>query len=274
MDNYKFSIQTMQTMVGGSLKSTKPDADGVYRGIPIAVLGKPSRNNALYEPNSVINSMVNPESLFYKSLAEGHLEGEWGHPAPVGDVKTMINRTMRIDRENVSHYFTKIWSEPTRDGKLIIIYADIVPFGPRGDYLRESFESANRNTAFSLRSLTANPVKLASGVLSKKVLAMVTYDAVGCPGFEEASERFQVGNESFALEEVEFGAITSNDIIEFPSYKKVVGFEAIEHSELSDIFAADKVIIGNVTSQGRIDDFGSFVSNEGIKSSVFHLARK
>ena len=112
-----FSVQTMQTVLGNGLKSIKPDKDGVFKGVPLAVIGKPSRNNVIYDQNSFIESITNPNTRFYKSLVEGGLEGEWGHPTNIGlNNKDAIMRTMQIDGSRVSHYFTKVYAKKTKDG--------------------------------------------------------------------------------------------------------------------------------------------------------------
>jgi hypothetical protein len=202
MANLEFSIQTLQTTAGGSLRSVKPDKNGIINRFPVAVIGKPSRNNVLYDPNSFVAAVTDSRGRFVKNLTEGNLEGEWGHPKLTGNDKVDVMRTLTIDRSLVSHYFTKLWTEPVGGSQYTLVYANVAPFGPYGRYLKESFEDPNRNTAFSLRSLTSEPKLLANGTQLKQIVALVTFDAVDGPGYEEASKRF-MSQESLGLQLVD-----------------------------------------------------------------------
>lgn len=272
MSNLTFSVQTLHTMQGGTLKSVKPDKDGVYKRVPIAVIGMPSRNNALYEPTSFVNAITDSRTRFFKNLTEGNLEGEWGHPIIGTDKKAAVSRTLHIDRKMVSHYFTRVWTEPTDDGSYTLVYADVVPCGPYGQYLKESFEDVKRNTSFSLRSLTSEPRQLPNGVLSKSIVALVTFDAVDGPGFEAASKRF-MSSEELGLELVdqECATVSMADIIEFPDFENAVGFEAVKCQEILDIFEAESVIIKTDKQVRGIydEDTKTLKTPEGPKS-VFH----
>jgi hypothetical protein len=248
------------------------------------VIGKPSRNNVLYDPNSFVNAMTDTRSRFYKNLTEGNLEGEWGHPLQSITPKEAIQRTLTIDRTKVSHYFAKVWTENSRDGKYIVVYADVVPNGPYGQFLRESFADPKRNTAFSLRSLTSAPRAIGGGVNSKSIVAMVTFDAVDGPGFEEASKRFMVGNEgfnfqtqdkkkNFKFEMVDEVAanMSVEEIVQFPEFTKAVGFENVQCQEILDILESDQVTINReVIIKGIYDDTQKAIITPNGKASVFH----
>lgn len=271
-----FSIQTMQTIIGNGLRSITPDKNGVYKGVPLAVIGKPSRNNVLYDPPSFVESITNPESRFYKSLVGGGLEGEWGHPAGIGlDQKAAIARTLQIDSNFVSHYFTKIYSRKTADGKYYIVYGDVVPFGPNGKYLAESFADPKRNTAFSLRSLTSNPEPSNAGYVIKKILALITFDAVSTPGFEEASKCFMdVGNEHFSFEMSERGAkcVSAEDLCAIPNCAEVIGCETINNQSLLDMLQTDTVTIKthNQIIVGKFDNKSGGLITGQKALSAFH----
>lgn len=283
-NNLLFSIQTLNVMPGGKLKGIEPDASGVYRGVPVAVIGKPSRNNVLYDPQSFVNSVTDTRSRFYKNLTEGNLEGEWGHPLAVANPKEYIQRTLTIDRTRISHYFSKIYTENSKDGKYVIVYADVVPTGPYGQYLAESFADPKRNTAFSLRSLTSAPKPIGGGLASKSIVAMVTFDAVDGPGFEEASKRHMVSQEGFKIisrnsgQEFSFenmdetaADMSIQEILQFPGFTKAVGFESVNCQEILDIIEADKVTIRKeICIEGIYDpDNRTLVTADGNKS-VFH----
>jgi hypothetical protein len=242
-----FSIQTMQTKIGNGLKSITPDEQGVYNGVPLAVIGKPSRNNILYDPNSFVNAIVNPDTKFYKSLISGALEGEWGHPLTVGLSKQdTIMRNLQIDNTKVSHYFTKIYTKKSKDGQYNVVYGNVVPFGPNGKYLKESFEDPKRNASFSLRSLTTEPVAIGKGIFSKKIYALITFDSVSIPGYEEACKCFMdISSESFKYDLLseDICKTNINDIISSPCINEVVGQEHITQQSLLDLVKADKVTL-------------------------------
>lgn len=259
-------------MQGGSLKSVKPDKDGVYRKVPIAVIGMPSRNNALYEPTSFVNAITDSRTRFFKNLTEGNLEGEWGHPIIGTDKKAAVSRTLHIDRAKVSHYFTRVWTEPVDEGNYTLVFADIVPCGPFGPYLKESFEDSKRNTSFSLRSLTSEPRQLPNGVMSKSIVALVTFDAVDGPGFEAASKRF-MSSEELGLELIdnEELSIPMSEILEFPDFETAVGFEAVKCQEILDVFEAESVIIRTDSQvRGIYDEETKTLKTLNGPKSVFH----
>lgn len=276
MSNVQFSIQTLQTDSGGSLKGVKPNSDGVYCDVPVAVVGLPSRNRAVYDMETTLAAMSDPSTRFYKNLAEGNLEGEWGHPKlpPVmtkADKMSAVMRTITIDRECVSHYFTKIRTEEARDGQYVVVYADVVPFGPYGKYLVESFADPKRNTCFSLRSLTSDPTPMPDGNVKKRMKLLVTFDAVDGPGFEMAGKRYMPGTESYEISDEQLLEASVQEVIQFPDFAKVVGFESITSPELLDLFETDKVCIKReFTIEGVYDpDKGNIVTPDG-PVSVFH----
>ncbi len=273
MSNLNFSIQTLVTTEGGSLKSVTPNKDGVYEGMPVAVMGIPSRNEAFYTPNSTMRAISDPKCRFYKNLTEGNLEGEWGHPELPADVKEAVRRTLRIDRKMMSHYFTRIFTKDSDCGQYVVIYADVVAAGPYGKFLTESMEDPKRNTAFSLRSITTKPRRLPNGVSSKDIISLVTFDAVDGPGFEQASKRF-MANEGLGLQ------LVDEDILDFSiesieqdgEFAKVVGFETAQCQELLDIFEAQTVILTKeATIRGTYDSAkNAIVTPEGDSLSIFH----
>jgi hypothetical protein len=280
MSNIIFSIQTLQTDGGGSLKSVKPSADGVYCDVPVAVIGLPSRNRAVYDLETTLAAMSDPSSRFYKNLAEGNLEGEWGHPKlpPVltkEDKIAAIMRTLTIDRECVSHYFTKIRTQKASNGSHVVVFADVVPFGPYGKYLQESFADAKRNTCFSLRSLTSDPTPLPNGCALKKMKMLVTFDAVDGPGFEMASKRYMPGTESYAIADEQLLTASVSEIIQFPSFAKAVGYESIDSPELLDMLQTDKICIKKeFILEGIFDPDKKVIVTAKGQQSLFHTLFK
>lgn len=185
-----FSISTDLEFRGRELKGLKPDKNGVYKGIPLTVIGMKSRNNMVYERDSVIECLTDPKSRFVMNLKSGDLEGEWGHPLLDTDPKECVKRLLYLDRTKVSHHFTKIYAKEDKDTGYVIIYGDVKPSGPYAKNLNENFQDPTRNTSFSLRAATV-VTRQAAGVTYKRMLAMFTFDAVDGPGYVEASKRFQ-----------------------------------------------------------------------------------
>lgn len=292
-DNLIFSVQTMINMNGAELRSVTPDSDGVYRAMPLSVIGQPSRNGVLYTPTSLVDAMANENSRFYKNLSEGNLEGEWGHPTTVtiergpngqptvkgkSAIQTAVARTLTIDRTRTSHYFTRVYTEKTRDGAYVIVYGDVVPCGAYGKYLTESLLDPKRNTAFSLRSITGAPKKHPAGYVEKSVLALVTYDAVDGPGYERASKRYMVqpetvvSNEGLTYIDEEQFTVNINDMVGNDNLNSVVGVESVQCQEVLDILRTNTLIVDTgINLVGRYDSSNNvIVTGDGANKSVFH----
>ncbi len=272
MHTFSFNVQTLAIKDGKSLRSIKPDKDGVYRNVPTGILRKSSRNKAYYLEDSIISAITNPASRFYIAITEGNLEGEWGHPM-MSYTKEGLIRMLTVERTRVSHYICGLHTRDTSDGKYTVMEADIVPFGPYAQYLIDSFNDSKRNTAFSLRALTKD-VGIENAITKKQVLTLVTFDAVDAPGFEEASKRFMVDNTSMTQESlnIEF-PVTSHDLIEDLEFKKAVGFESLNSDELFDIFGTDSIKLFNEETVMFCPDKRRLLTPAGAKS-IFHTLYK
>jgi len=239
-------------------KSLKPDKDGIYRDIPLLVLGKVSANNKDYEINSMIEAISDPKSMFYRKLVSGQLEGEWWHPF-VGDDEAALSRIIKIERNNVSHHIHRVYTgQPTEKGH-VIVYGDIEPTGPYGPHLKESFENPRINTAFSLRSLVAS-LGERDGVIKQKVIALVTVDAVDAPGYAEASKVHVKGFE---------GASFEVDINRHKAMiQKEFGVESINDQQLFDLLETDKITIGR--TKYHVDVANQTLNTAIGKKPIFH----
>jgi hypothetical protein len=263
------SLQTIRTTSAGTLKAIQPDVEGYYRGIPLMVLGAVSRNNMFYEPTSVVNAMTNPKSRFYRAITGGGLEGEWGHPSLVGlDDDSMLRRLADVDLRYVSHQFGRIYTETSSNGNFTLLRGDVKAAGPYGKFLTESFADANRDTCFSLRSLTSHPVKRADGVGVKKVLNLITYDYVSVPGYEEASKRGALGGcESLNLmwEDQDLKVVSTESLMaDGAPCTDIIGYESINCQEVLDILGSDHV---SVTFESQ--PIGTFDSKTGRLTGRF-----
>lgn len=197
--NLKFSCGSLETNYGHKLRAAKPDADGTYE-VVISAIGCPTRCGVIYEPESLVAAMNDPESRFNICLKDANLFGEYGHP--VIRTKDDMPRLMQIDEHYTSHYFTKIWiddSEPLMiDGfEGYPIRAKIKPSGPYGEVLRKQLEDPMQNTAFSLRSLCLPSSGRDNRYEYRKVQLLVTFDAVCAPGYQAATKRYVAGTEAF-----------------------------------------------------------------------------
>lgn len=249
-NNVVFSISTQMEMEGRQLKAVKPNKDGVYTGIPLAVIGCDSRNRVSYERESVLKCLTDVESRFAANVTTGDMEGEWGHPFLSGQ---SLERLLHIERTRVSHYFTRVYGKDVGGG-IIMVYGDVKPFGPYGQYLRDSFEDASRNTSFSLRS-AAKVVGNRNGITQKRMLALVTFDAVDGPGFIKASKRFrdeEAATESLAGHVADDLAgeynvdieVSKPEFLKSQESLKMAGQESIiTDQRILDAFGCDKITI-------------------------------
>ena len=230
-NNFKFSCSAMPTINGHELKNIKPDADGAYE-VVVGAVGCPTRNNVIYDTESLIQAMNEPSGRFNICLRDGNLSGEYGHP--VIKTKDDLNRLMLIDEKYISHYFTKIWV----DDKPIMLHglegypirAKVVPTGPYGETLKKQLEDPHHNTAFSIRSLCLPMQGNDNRYEYRRVQIVVTFDAVHAPGFEIASKRYVGGTESFSEVNVDYddvkGAIDSN---------VTAGMESVTMANINDL---------------------------------------
>lgn len=252
--NFRISIE--QTMDGYTLRGMKPDKDGVYRGIPLAVIGKPSRNRRYYLPDSFHRCLTDPNSAFVLKMKAG-LEGEWCHPLLTSDKD--LPRLLYIDRTRVSHYFKEIYPRQTKDGKYTMVVGDVVPSGPYGQFLKESLEDGKRNTAFSLRSWV-DEVGNTGGVAQLDMKMLVTFDAVDVGGYAEASKI--MATESLIPVDINRPEIMA-------AFKNCMAVETITNQEVLDFLQTNELkLIHNqrflVKQQGHL-----LQSQDGVHST-FH----
>ncbi len=260
MNNIAFDISSA-LLLEGNQKSLKPDKNGIYHDIVLMVLGKVSRNNKDYEVESMVDAMTNNYSPFVRRLKAGQLIGEWGHPMVYEDKD--IPRVMLIDQARESHTIIRVWTgQPTEQGH-VVVYGDVLPSGPFGAYLKDRLENPLKNAAFSLRSLVAK-IGQVGNVIKQRVNALVTIDAVDCPGYAEASKVYVPGLEglTFDFDPVKhIGAVAA-----------VMGYESIEDQQLLDILQVDKVEIRHSIAGFINEHNGSVIDSRGNAHQIFHHA--
>ena len=258
MNTIAFDISSA-LLLEGNQKSLKPDKNGVYHDIPLMVLGKVSRNFKDYEVTSMVDAMTNPYSPFVRRLKAGQLTGEWGHPMIWEDKD--LPRVMLIDSKNESHTIHRVWTgQPTEQGH-VVVYGDLQCSGPYGSYLKDRLEDPLKNAAFSLRSLVAK-IGQEGNVIKQRVNALVTIDAVDCPGYAEASKDYVKGLEGLSYE------FDPKDHLSEIAH--ALGCESIHDQQLLDILQVDKVSIAK-TVVGILDaKNGAVVDDQGRPHQVFH----
>lgn len=258
MSKIAFDISSALYTEGGAY-AAEPDKNGVFHDQPIMVLGKVSRNNKEYEINSMLYALTNENSVFFKKLKMGQLQGEYGHPL-VTEEKD-IARIAIVDPTKVSHVIHKVHCGETTEKGYTIVYADIEPFGPYGEYLRQSFLNPRTNTAFSLRSLVAK-IGQQGPVIKQRVTALITVDAVDAPGYAEASKVRVPSMEGFSFD-------IDHPENHLEELAVACGCESINDQQLLDMLQVNKVTI-NKTLNGIINERGKYVSTVDGKKSFFH----
>lgn len=270
-----FEVATEMVMNGRELKALTPDKNGVYTGIPLMLIGAPSRNNVMYDVESVKECMTNPRSRFVMNLKSGDLEGEWGHPLlSCKDKAEMLQRLLYLDRKCVSHVFTKVYAKDAGNGTLIV-YGDVKPSGPYGDVLDKNFRDPVRNVSFSLRSAT-EVTGTNNGIVNKRMLTLFTIDAVDGPGYAEACKRFRdpslesLGARFDGSNTVEC-AVTKRDLRNATESLKFSGQESkLVDQRILDMLECDSVVIKE-TPLRRIGAKG-FADEKGNRVSLFDRA--
>lgn len=275
MDNsVVFSISTDLEFRGRQLKSVKPDKDGVYKGIPLTVIGLNSRNGVNYRRESVISCLTDPKSRFVMNLKSGDLEGERGHPFLGVDPKAAVARLLYLDRTKISHYITRVYTSPLdANSDSIIVYGDIVPSGPYGEYLKQDFEDPKRNASFSLRAAT-QIIRKSNGVTYKEMLAMFTFDSVDGPGYVECSKRFQdPAFESLGINVSKNNIdinVNKEQFLNVTKSFEMTGQESkIIDQRVLDAFGCDEVVIKEKVLR-KVK--GGFIDQTGARVSLFDQA--
>lgn len=270
--NLIFSIKTLEVDDGRKLKAVKPDSSGVYRGLPLMILDTTSRNNNYYDPDSVIKSMTDEKSIFHKAVQEGCQSGEWGHPFI--RCQSDLDRLCRIEESMVSHRIVAVNSKATSDGT-IVVYGDILPYGPYGKYLSESLESPVTNTAFSLRALSTKQGQRSDGANNMKVAVFVTFDAVSMPGYKQATKRYALNVESLGnckiTEDMEYAYDSSDPLIRKVA-TECFTTESLESQELLDIFQTNTLKL--CTQEFVFDEKSSSILKGHDRASFFHTMFK
>lgn len=207
MHNYKiprnisFRVDTMYVNKGGRVGRIIPDENGIYRGLPLMIMGEPTQNNTYYDPNSIMDQITNPQTRFNKVLSQGKLYGEFGHPTFNGmNNDDAIQRLVTVDEKNHSHMFTSLYTDPQKTDGTVVLRGDVKPTGPYGAVFKESLDDPVVNTAFSLRAYVSTDMR-PNGLKYRTVRQLCTWDTVGASGYATTDKAHAIGLESFAGED-------------------------------------------------------------------------
>lgn len=257
---YQFSCSAMPIINGHKLDIVKPDENGFY-DLCIGCIGAPTRRGVIYEPESLIKAMENPNGGFNIGLRDGNLIGEAGHPVvekkgPDGKSYYDFARLFELDPKCESHYFASVYIPEDVfmiDGKETqIIRAKLKPSGPYADALLRSIQDPCHNTAFSIRSL-CDEMGMKDGYQYRKVIHVVTFDSVPIPGITSATKRY--ANRA-AIESMEIPV--NMDELE----RTIAGNESITDFDKNRIMTKDEFYeyssIRTKTKTGYVDYKGNF----------------
>lgn len=178
-------------------KVLQKDENGYYKVI-LGALNCRNSSGEFYIAEGVKELMQDSTSLIYKRLQSGYLVGEMGHPQfqPGMTKADYIMRMFRIAQDNTSHHIKSVEFQPGANG-MVKMLGWVKPAGPKGDLLKESLDNTDRNTAFSIRSITGDYVE--KGQTIKKILQIITWDWVELPGIQTANAWDTISTESLDI---------------------------------------------------------------------------
>lgn len=199
-----FSYQP--TILQGTTKKgkIKCDPDGYYDMI---VGGFDTYNSAgaFYTFQSA-KSQFDASSHFQRRIAAKKLYGEAGHPKPLPNMSKheWMMRILTIEEKNVSHHIKELHLDDTlfrnKDGRPVVtVFARLKPAGPYAEGLGLSLDNCDEDTSFSIRSITVDHINPCTGILTKEMKEIVTYDWVIEPGIAQATKYHNPSLEQLGL---------------------------------------------------------------------------
>jgi hypothetical protein len=192
----------------GKRGSLKPmDSSGYYR-MNAGGFNIPNRHGVTYPINDYLRECMREGSDLDRRIKEGQVYCELGHPPqyylllingqvvrkPITELFEWINRLRTIDMDNVCGHIRKIhWIMESGDRGPVYNDVEIIPFGPKGEFLAQSLPNPDINTALSIRTVT-KPQNF--GDKERQVDYWSTYDAVIDQGIYRACKHLTAGLES------------------------------------------------------------------------------
>lgn len=153
--------------------------------------------------NAILN---NTNSVFYKRLTGGYLNGEAEHPimTPGMSNSEFYYRNLAIRLENTSHHIRNDLevielnekNNIPEAGKPVRIRGWIKPSGKHGAALQSFLDNPEQNAAFSIRCITTPPKNI-GGYIVKDVIEIITWDWVDLPGIFAANKWSTIAKEAY-----------------------------------------------------------------------------
>lgn len=237
--NISFRVETLYAGKGNKVGRIKPDENGIYKGLPMMVLGETTQQNTYYDPASLQDQIINPQSRFNKVYRQQKCYGEYGHPTFYGMSDTdKIQRLVTVDEQRVSHLFTGLYTDaPSAEGT-VVLRGDVKPCGPLGAVFKEGLDDPVVNTAFSLRAFVDTKMR-PNGLKFRTVKQLTTWDTVGPSGYATTDKANAIGLESFSGEnfhEYEIHVMEDGNLI-----IDQIALESFQDTDLNEIFGQSTV---------------------------------
>lgn len=194
------------TILQGTTKKgkIKCDPDGYYDMI-VGAFDAYNSAGAYYTFSSA-KSHFDSSHHFQRRIAAKKLYGEEGHPKPIPGMSKQdwMIRVLTIDEKNISHHIRELHLDDTlfknKDGRpMVTVFARLKPAGPYAEALGLSLDNDNEDTSFSIRSITVDHVNPMTGILTKEMREIVTYDHVVEPGIAQATKYHNPALEDLGL---------------------------------------------------------------------------
>jgi hypothetical protein len=237
--NISFRVETLFTKNGGRVGRIKPDENGIYKGLPMMVLGQPTQQRTYYDPASIMDQITNPNSRFNMIYRQNKAYGEYGHPTFYGMADSdKLQRLTAIDEKNISHLFTSLYTDQPAADQSVILRADVKPTGPMGGVFKDGLDDPVINTAFSLRAYVDTKMN-SDGLRYRTVRALTTFDTVGPSGYATTDKANAIGLESFSSDnfsDFEVHVMSNGNLV-----IDQVALETLSNSDLNEIFGSRDV---------------------------------
>lgn len=235
--NISFRMESM--FLNGRVGRIKPDENGIYKGLPMMVLGEVTQQQTYYDPQSIMDQVTNPESRFYKIFKSQKLFGEYSHPTFYGmNDSDKLQRLVTVDETRASHLFTGLYTDNPSSNGTVVLRGDVKPAGPYGSVFKESLDDPVMNTAFSLRAYVTTDMK-PNGLKYRTVRQLTTFDTVGASGYATTDKAHAIGLESFSgdnFHDYEIHVMEDGNLV-----IDQIALESFSNTDLNEIFGVSKV---------------------------------
>ena len=237
--NIQFRVETMFVGNNNRVGRIRPDENGIYKGLPMMVLGQVTQQQTYYDPQSIVDQITNPKSRFNMIYKQQKAYGEYGHPTFYGmSDNDKLQRLVTVEESKVSHVFTGLYTDPATADGTVVLRGDVKPTGPMGNVFKESLDDPVVNTAFSLRAYVNTDMR-PDGLKLRTVRQLTTWDTVGPSGYATTDKAHSIGLESFSgdnFHDVEIHVMSDGNLL-----IDQIALESFSDTDLNEIFGTKKV---------------------------------